>query len=433
MFWFLLIFLFLILYLSVFLFKPALPLGLVVTLPSLSPIHETWVEHYRAQGVDQIIILYTSCPIHDSFLSNPLIQYYQMESHDFHGKIQSFHKKFKWVLIVPTLQTYVTVSQYPSLRDYLHKLEYTQPIKKAFRMRKSNSFLFQTSSFYYRNSQLERITNHSLPIFDSDEIKVSSMPEHEIESDSTLTRLDLVMTRYKESLDFIDRYPFIFDAFDSIFIYNKGKDSFPPIQRKQVYVISVPNVGDGEETIFRFIIEHYHEKDRIVLFSSASMFCYPYDVKLKHFLFTLDRCRKTKDSILIIYPHDRSKTQHYEMKQYRQIGLENEEKHSKTLTRCLYHPLHVWFQKVLQMPFQTMEYISYYSIFAIHVHDWRHRPLSFYQTIHQRLLRSRYQEENHYLERTWAYLFQLSPHQLLFLEKTYLTFPPFHIPELLLC
>ena len=426
MFWILFLFLFLNLYLCVFLFKQPAKLGMIVQFTEPFDLEEKWVEHYRNHGIDHIIILYTFHKHQMPHHTNSFHSFYKIKSNDSHLWIQSFHKKFKWILILPP-NVYLEIKPFPSLRDYLNVIEYSYPSIKCLtfpNISYSNVYLYQSSHFQF----VSRPTSTHHQIFHSDIIQIFSTPPFKKEK-----KPHLVITRYKECLKFIDMYPFIFNHIDTIFIYNKGQNLLKPIQRNKVHIISSKNVGDGEETIFRFILDHYHETDMTVIFSSASLFCYPWDLKLKYFLFTLDRCSITNDSILIIHPHEKSVTQNFEMKQYRQIGFQNQESNFKSLNRCIYHPLRVWFEKVLQLPFDKMEFISYFSIFAIHSNDWKKRPFQFYQTIHQRLLHSRYLEENHYLERTWAYLFQFENTKTLFFDNHYIYLSNIDIRQLLFC
>ena len=87
------------------------------------------------------------------------------------------------------------------------------------------------------------------------------------------SKIYLVMCRYKENLDYITQNPIIFDNFDKIIIYNKGNNDIN-IKDKKIEIIPSNNLGNAEETYFRFIIDNYNLENVVVLFSSASFYKY---------------------------------------------------------------------------------------------------------------------------------------------------------------
>jgi len=228
----------------------------------------------------------------------------------------------------------------------------------------------------------------------------------------------LVMTRYRESLDFLDSNPGLFDHFDEIHVYNKG---LPDIMmyRKDVRIHECVNLGDAEEGFLRFILDHYEKEDMTVLFTSASLFCYPNQSKEKKFLFTLDRVLITGDSVVCVGPvNDKERRRHmsWTLDEYRQAGLENRIVTRARLTPCVYRPFGHWLSTVVGIGEEEFRFVSYHGIFAVSSEDWRSRTKEFYEEIHKRLMWE-HPEENHYLERAWAYLFRLADEKMLFYDE----------------
>lgn len=225
--------------------------------------------------------------------------------------------------------------------------------------------------------------------------------------------LHLVLNRFRESLSFIDENSELFAPFAHIHIYNKGRDDIR-FQRSNIHIYTSENLGDGEESFLRFIIDHY-EDDMTVLFASASFYNYPHPSKPDKFLFVLDRVLSTGDSMIVVesIPTDIA---HFTLETHNFMFRQNRDPSQRTanqrLSQALIRPFGRWFKEVLQIPIEHMSHISYSGIFAASANDWRNRPLSFYRLLHARMMVS-HPEEAHYIERAWAYILNLPPHKTL--------------------
>jgi hypothetical protein len=190
------------------------------------------------------------------------------------------------------------------------------------------------------------------------------------------------------------------------------------VNRENVWIYDQINLGDAEESYMRFIVDHYY-KDVTVLFTSASLFCYPNPHKENKFLFTLDRVLVTGGSVVCVQPiskRDRRSIMDWRLDRYRQTGLENRITTTSLLTPCVYRPFGEWLSAVVGIVEEDFKHVSYHGIFAIRSEDWRNRSRDFYHEIQQRLMQE-HPEENHYLERAWAYLFRLTEDKMLFYDE----------------
>lgn len=224
------------------------------------------------------------------------------------------------------------------------------------------------------------------------------------------SKIYLVMCRYKENLDYITKNPNIFDNFDKIIIYNKGNNDIN-IKDKKIEIIPSENLGNAEESYFKFIIDNYNLENVVVLFSSASFYEYKHDYKKNQFQFVLDRLLLTQNSIVPIHLEKNQSMKNFTLSIYNIFALNR----NVLLTKSDIRPYSNWVENVLNISYKDVHYYSLYGIFAIHSSHWKNRSIDFYKKIHSSLY-VKHPEVGHYIERGISYIFKLPNENLVYLN-----------------
>jgi len=223
------------------------------------------------------------------------------------------------------------------------------------------------------------------------------------------SKIYLVMCRYKENLDYITQNPIIFDNFDKIIIYNKGYNDIN-IKDKKIEIIPSENLGNAEESYFRFIIDNYNLENVVVLFSSASFYKYKHDYKKMQFQFILDRLLLSQNSIVPVHL-EKNKMKNFVIPTYKIFALNR----YVSLTKSDFRPYSNWVENVLNTSYKDVHYYSLFGIFAIHSSHWKNRSIDFYKKIHNSLY-VEHPEVGHYIERGIPYIFKLPNENLIYLK-----------------
>lgn len=228
------------------------------------------------------------------------------------------------------------------------------------------------------------------------------------ESRSTSSKCDLVVTRYKENVDYL-----LEPAFQrfQIYLYNKGDEITNPAIHQTCKVISLPNVGKCDHTYLHHIITHYSDKDSplasTTVFLPAS-FYYMDDKKAKG-MKVLDHADQTKTSLYPIVAHYPYPLQedpflkefaldHWETS----FGSNKDEKNYELLPATT-RPFGDWMQK--HFPQNKCPFVMYHGIFAASREDILHTSKEKYMELCQEVDHHKNPEAGHYIERVWVALF----------------------------
>jgi hypothetical protein len=219
---------------------------------------------------------------------------------------------------------------------------------------------------------------------------------------------DLVIARFKEDLSFLDDDWFR-SRFQTIYVYNKG----PPFVRKHpsdiVVVVPLENLGNSGHTYFYHLCRHYPLKNTTVFTAASFMWIAE---KKKIFFNTLEKAARTGDSV--VYLSDTYATpESFTMASYHFTHPKNKAPDGKT-TLSYYRPFRRWYDTVVGGEYPR--YFSYKGIFALSPRHQRHRSVDELTVLSDRLW-VKNPEEDHFLERTWAYYFRLPPECMFWQER----------------
>jgi len=286
------------------------------------------------------------------------------------------------------------------LKDsFLHLNHYAIQSKEFFDKVKKTRGSFQKNNTI-RNDQYFK--HHDTNHVRDDQLRLKKeAPRH---------KPDLVIARFKEDLSFLDEdWERIFKPrFQTIYVYNKG----PPFvlqHQSDIVVVPLANLGNSGHTYFHHLCQHYPMKNTTV-FAAASFMSIA--EKKKIFFNTLDKAARTGDSAVFLsdlYATPESFT----MSSYHFTHPRNKAPDGKT-TLSYYRPFRRWYDAVVGGKYPR--YFSYKGIFALSPQHQQRRSWDELSTVSNRLW-VKNPEEDHFLERTWAYYFRLSPECMFWQEK----------------
>jgi hypothetical protein len=115
-------------------------------------------------------------------------------------------------------------------------------------------------------------------------------------------KIDLVIARYNESLDWLKDYAD--KKFNKIYVYNKGKTSvecpLKPLEGEVIYE-QLPNVGRCDHTYIHHIIKNYNSLGDVTLFIKGSVVCPTRGLprEPEKFKLTLNKLFETNNSVFV--------------------------------------------------------------------------------------------------------------------------------------
>lgn len=224
--------------------------------------------------------------------------------------------------------------------------------------------------------------------------------------------VDLVVARYKENLDWLNKYKD--SRFQNVFIYNKSDSSVEDcvIQYANCRIKSLPNVGVCDHTYLYHIIENYDRLADVTVFAPGSA-----NIKNKDDLFktTVDATFKTKDTVLNTYKFDIDVDKamyNFRINSHVVSSSENQDTNDYNNTPASPTPFGVWYRKYF--PEVHTPYSSFWGIFAVSKEHIHQRPKSFYQEMIQQVNTSVFHEASHFLERAWFSIFWPVPEKCIY-------------------
>jgi hypothetical protein len=229
-------------------------------------------------------------------------------------------------------------------------------------------------------------------------------------------RVDIVISRYAESLDWLCEDFFLSklrkDRLYHLIIYNKGDDLRVPSclpHNVSLSVIRLPNVGRCDHTYLYHIYHYYNSLADITIFLPGSC-----DMQNK-----IDRTKKiinyaidNVDTALICEEHKDVKTKFYDfyLDNYVASNAINAEKNKDAqMQSSSIRPFGSWFESVFGKD-EVINCINFYGIFAVSRADIHKREKNFYSVLLDMLDKHNNPEVGHYIERSWFAIFQPSHH-----------------------
>jgi hypothetical protein len=226
--------------------------------------------------------------------------------------------------------------------------------------------------------------------------------------------VDLVVARYKENLDWLNKYKD--SRFQNVFIYNKSDSPVEDcvIQYANCTIKTLPNVGVCDHTYLYHIIENYDRLADVTVFAPGSA---NLDYKDSIFKFTTDKAFTTKDTVLNTYKFDIDVDKamyNLRMTHHVLASSENKDRDDFNNAPASPTPFGVWYRKYF--PEVHTPYSSFFGIFAASKEHIRQRPKSFYQEMIQQVNTSVFHEASHFIERTWFSIFWPVPEKCIYVS-----------------
>ena len=223
-----------------------------------------------------------------------------------------------------------------------------------------------------------------------------------------MSPISVVFSRYNEDMSYIENVS-IFSNF-KIIIYNKGNKPLPTslLQKPNVQVIPLPNVGCECHTYLYHIIQNYDHLDDIILFLPGS--CYAHPTKWKKtctLLFFL--MNRTRSTFLCAPEKPPQVIWNFTISEYGFSSHENREVYSSDkLNPSPIRPFGKWYEHIFGKDFPLAP-ITYNGIFAVQREHIHHRSVDFYKNLIQYVNRDIQNECVHYMERSWLAIFHPLP------------------------
>ena len=226
--------------------------------------------------------------------------------------------------------------------------------------------------------------------------------------------VDLVVARYKENLDWLNKYKD--SRFQNVFIYNKSDSPVEDCVNEYANCVikSLPNVGVCDHTYLHHIIENYDRLADVTVFAPGSA---NLDYKDSIFKFTTDKAFTTKDTVLNVYKFDIDVDKamyNLRMTHHVLASSENKDREDFNNAPASPTPFGVWYRKYF--PEVHTPYSSFFGIFAASKEHIRQRPKSFYEEMIQQVNTSVFHEASHFIERTWFSIFWPVPEKCIYVS-----------------
>ena len=232
-------------------------------------------------------------------------------------------------------------------------------------------------------------------------------------------KVDLVIARYKEGLDWMKDY--LDRPFSRAFIYNKGNSIVEPLvftnPETKCVVENIPNVGVCDHTIVHHIVDKYDDLGDITLFAPGSA-----DISYKHcdkagiFRFTVDKAFDTKNTVLNVYKFDvpiAEAMYNFKMDEYPPQAANNNPNAGNFMQKSAdIRPFGEWYRA--NIPNADTKNATFFGIMAVardHIHR---RPKSFYENLLKQVSTHKFHEASHFLERSYPGMFHPVPEESMF-------------------
>jgi len=217
----------------------------------------------------------------------------------------------------------------------------------------------------------------------------------------TENKVEMVIARYNESLDWIKQGPF--NRYP-IIIYNKCNNTNFAMTDKVKKVISLKNLGKCDHTYFHHIVNNYNNLAAVTIFLPGSINS-RYD-KYTKALKIFDNVEKYNTTVMIGKKTRDIKTDLYNfvLNNFVTTDPQNRAANGESaVIPAAIRPFGKWYEN----KFGTLntQYVLYTGILAVAREDILRHPVSYYQTFLDELSVGSSPEVGHYIERSWQAIF----------------------------
>lgn len=214
-------------------------------------------------------------------------------------------------------------------------------------------------------------------------------------------KVEMVIARYNESLDWIKQEPF--NRYP-IIIYNKGNNTEFAMTDKVKKVISLKNVGKCDHTYFHHIVNRYDNLADVTIFLPGSI-----DMRNDKYAKTIkifDNVAKYNTTVMIGQKNYDIKNTLYgfSLNNYVTSDPRNKQANGESiLIPAQIRPFGKWYEN--KFGSLNTQYVLYTGIFAVAKEDILKQPVSYYQQFLDELSVGSNPEVGHYVERSWQAIF----------------------------
>jgi len=230
-------------------------------------------------------------------------------------------------------------------------------------------------------------------------------------------KVDLVIARYKEKLDWVKEY--LPKEFHKIHVYNKGPqnitcDDIAPKKSCKVYDMSDKNVGVCDHTYLYHIIENWDNLADVTIFCPGSIYL-PY--KTDKFNKTLKKVEETGNTAFFVsnQPHESRMTVkenfvNFTLNDHLVANVSNRNNAGRIpIAPASIRPFGAWYEH--HLPNMKVYGFSLWGIFAASKEDIKKQSKSFYENIIKDVSRNKHEEASHFMERAWTSIIHSPDHQ----------------------
>lgn len=220
-----------------------------------------------------------------------------------------------------------------------------------------------------------------------------------------MNNIDLVISYYKENLDWLNNYKHI--NFRNIFIYNKGSNIIPNINRPYIE-IKLDNIGKNDHTYLYHIIKNYNNLADVTIFTTGSV---SLDKNVVRFNIIINLSIITLNSVFIgTYYNNISKDLYNFTLEYYSSSHDNN-KYDNDLDNNLYlshiRPFGLWYDTYFNNI--IVNYVNYGGIFSVSRQHIKQHNLNYYKNLINQFPHHKNPEIGHYFERAWLAIFYPIP------------------------
>jgi hypothetical protein len=224
--------------------------------------------------------------------------------------------------------------------------------------------------------------------------------------------IDLVISYYKEDLDWLNNYKHI--TFRNIYIYAKGPTT-PTIHFPHT-VVKLENIGRESHTYLYHITKNYNDLADITVFTSGSS---SIEYKKKKLKFIIDKSLETETSVFKGARSTNVRNDNYDfiLDSYEATHVNNKEgDEAKIIKQSHIRPYGKWYEK--NFPDIDIDLINYWGIFSVSKEHIHQHKKDYYMNLLYELPRHSHPEVGHYFERSWVAVFHPIPKRCLYYDDT---------------
>lgn len=224
------------------------------------------------------------------------------------------------------------------------------------------------------------------------------------------TGIDLVISRYKEKLQWLKEYEAY--EFKHVYIYNKSDEPIdcPPFKNPDTRcsVTKAANVGVCDHTYLHHIVEHYDTLADVTVFVPGSA---EVEYKKPMLDFILQKVRETRDTVLNTFDFKTEVGEamyNFTMETYPTRYDGNRESVGRAPQKLAHmRPFGAWYHA--HFPDVNVTKSTFFGLMAVsrkHIHQ---RPKAYYKSLMKHIDTDKFHEASHFIERSWQAVFSPLP------------------------